>query len=152
MLPATVKKTRSWPVRATGILLFFEAAGLVGFSIYLLTRLDWTFLEFEELIDQSITPSHVEAISVVFTFFPIAIMAVFAAIGFTLLLRVGWLLATIVQAAILVACLQWYFTTRPAFIYPIMLVSIVMVLYLNSFDVRTAFQARSSKTASGSRP
>lgn len=54
----------------------------------------------------------------------------------------------IVQALTLLACLLLYaewedlVPEEPIFIYPIMLYCIVMVLYLNSSDIRAAFHVR----------
>jgi hypothetical protein len=54
----------------------------------------------------------------------------------------------IVQAVTLLACLLLYtewesiLYREPVFIYPVMLYCIVMALYLNSSDVRAAFQVK----------
>lgn len=139
-LPA---KSRSWPVRATAVLLLLQAIGLGGYSVYRITRLDWSFLPQEaEIIQDVMTPGHIEAISLGAMFIPLALLALVAAVGFVFLFRIGWLLGAIAQGLILLACLNLYFQYRPIFIYPIMVYSIVMVLYLNSFEVRIAFQPR----------
>ena len=69
------------------------------------------------------------------------VVALFAALGMFLRVRVSWLIAMLVQAVILLACLELYFTVKPGFIYPIMVCSIATVLYLNSSEVRMAFHA-----------
>ncbi len=139
-LPA---KSRSWPVRATAVLLLLQAIGLGGYSVYRITHLDWSFLPQEaEIIQDAMTFGYIEAILLVAMFIPLALLALVAAVGFVFLFRIGWLLGAIAQGLILLACLNLYFQYRPIFIYPIMVYSIIMVLYLNSFEVRIAFQPR----------
>ncbi len=137
-LPA---KSRSWPVRATAVLLLLQAIGLGGFAVYRITQLDWRFLE-QGITQESITPEYVDAILLVAMFIPLALLALVAAVGFVFLFRIGWLLGAIAQGLILLACLNLYFQHKPVFVYPIMVYSIIMVLYLNSFEVRIAFQPR----------
>ncbi len=137
-LPA---KSGSWPVRATAVLLLLQAIGLGGYSGYRITRLDWSFLTQEaEIIQDAMTPGYIEAISLGAMFIPLALLALVAAVGFVFLFRIGWLLGAIAQGLILLACLNLYFQYKPVFVYPIMVYSIIMVLYLNSFEVRIAFQ------------
>ena len=139
-LPA---KSRSWPVRATAVLLLLQAIGLGSFSVYRITHPDWSFLPQQaEIIQDAMTLGYIEAILLVAMFIPLALLALVAAVGFVFLFRIGWLLGAIAQGLILVACLNLYFQYRPIFIYPIMVYSIIMVLYLNSFEVRIAFQHR----------
>ena len=137
-------KSRSWPVRATAVLLLLQAIGLAGYSVYRITHLDWSFLPREaEVIQDAMTPGHIEAILLgAVMFMPLALLALVAAVGFVFLFRIGWLLGAIAQGLILLACLYLYFHYRPIFIYPIMVYSIIMVLYFNSFEVRVAFQPR----------
>jgi len=77
------------------------------------------------------------------TFTILTLLALLAAIGFFLLRHIGWLIAMIVQGACLFAALVLHFgyavtsATELTMVY-----SILMVLYLNSFIVRTAFGAR----------
>jgi hypothetical protein len=77
------------------------------------------------------------------TFTILTLLALLAAIGFFLLRHIGWLIAMIVQGACLFAALVLHFgyevtsETELTMVY-----SILMVLYLNSFIVRTAFGAK----------
>jgi hypothetical protein len=123
------------------VLLLLQAIGLGGYSGYSITRLDWSFLTQEaEIIQDAMTPGYIEAISLGAMFIPLALLALVAAVGFVFLFRIGWLLGSIAQGLILLACLNLYFQYKPVFVYPIMVYSIIMVLYLNSFEVRIAFQ------------
>ena len=148
--PAGTK--RSWPVRANGLLLVLQAVGLAGIGVYDVYRVNWQEvqqqIEFEATLSPELTEAAEQAIVVALILGLPAILAVLAALGFFLLFRVGWLLAMIVQALTLLACLLLYgeweavLYREPVFIYPVMLYCIMMTLYLNSSDVRAAFHVR----------
>jgi len=38
---AKIAKTRSWPVRANGLLLVLQMVGLAGISAYSISQVDW---------------------------------------------------------------------------------------------------------------
>jgi len=79
-------------------------------------------------------------------FAPSAIMTLMSALGFLLLRRRGWLLAAISQGLSLGVCLWLYSQTQPWYAYPIMAYCILMILYLNSHDVRVVFHPRRAST------
>jgi hypothetical protein len=153
-------KARSWPVRANGLLLILQAAGLAGIGFYNVSQIDWQQVQYDlsllpetaqlpETVDLPETielPEMVEAaeqaIVAILLLGPPAILAVLAALGILFMFRVGWLLAMIAQGLTLLACLLLYTTWEPTFVYPAMLYCVVMVLYLNSSDVRAAFHIR----------
>jgi hypothetical protein len=58
----------------------------------------------------------------------------------------------IMQSLILTACLILYIRGGPTFLYIIMLYCIVMVLYLNSFEVRVLFDTPDSSPRSNAAP
>ena len=145
---ARLAGTRSWPVRANGLLLVLQAAGLGGIGAYYVYQVDWRQVQQQAETGPVLSPEITETIEhvaiVVLTLgFP-AVLALLAAVGFLFLLRAGWLLAMTVQALSLLACLliysEWEPVSgwKPIFIYPVMLYCIFMVLYLNSSDVRAA--------------
>ena len=68
-----------------------------------------------------------------------AILAAVAAVGFLFMRRRGWLPAALAQTLGLGTCLALYAELEPIFVYPVMVYCIVMVLYLNSRDVRSVF-------------
>ena len=152
-------KTRSWPVRVNALLLVFQAAGLGSIGAYNVWWVDWQQVQDDLLTSFEETGSieaAEQAIVVALILALPAILAVLAALGFFLLLRVGWLLAMFVQALTLLACLLLYVEweevlyQEPIFIYPVMLYSIMMVLYLNSSDVRAVFHVwRRTETRDG---
>jgi hypothetical protein len=135
----------SWPVRANGLLLVLQAAGLGSIGAYEVYRVDWQQVEADlsllpETLDLPETVEGAEhAVVTVLVFAPPMVLALLAALGFLFMLRAGWLLAMIVQGLSLLACLLLYSAWTPIFIYPVMLYCIVMALYLNSSDVRAAF-------------
>ena len=65
--------------------------------------------------------------------------AILAAIGFIFLHYTGWTVAMIVQGMCLITTLALHFTQATIVIDLLMLYSVVMVLYLNSLHVRSAF-------------
>ena len=144
--------TRSWPVRANGLLLILQAIGLAGIGAYDIYEVDWQEIqqqiESQGTLSPELTEAAEQAILVTLILGLPAILAILAGLGFFLLFRVGWLLAMIVQALTLLACLLLYgeweavLYREPVFIYPVMLFCILMTLYLNSSDVRAAFHVR----------
>ena len=157
------KQKRSWPVRANGLLLVLEAAGLGGIGAYNVWYVDWQQIvqqiEAEATLSPELTEAAEQAIVIALILGPLAVLALLAALGFLFLFRIGWVLAMIVQALTLLACLLLYseweamLYREPIFIYPVMLYCIVMTLYLNSSDVRAAFhikpRTRNRKASSG---
>jgi hypothetical protein len=158
---AKLARARSWPVRANALLLVLQAAGLGGISAYSVWQVDWQQVQQQIETEASLSSELVEAVEqavvLVLILGPLAVLAVLAALGFVFLFRVGWLLAMIVQALTLLACLLLYtewesmLPGEPVFIYPVMLYCIVMALYLNSSDVRAAFQIKPRGRARGTR-
>jgi len=145
MLSKQPQLTRSWPVRVAGLLLLLEAAGLVAINTANLSRLDWDFLRLQAAIALNNVPdATVAAVSTALFFLPSAVLATLAAIGLFFIWRTGWLLAMLTQGLTLLACLVLYFQQEPGIIYPIMLYSVLMVLNLNSFEVRATVHDRTN--------
>lgn len=129
-------------VRIVGALLILQAALLVASVAYKIYRLSLALPEVgpDELAK---LPEAVEAGSILGFFLPLAIMGVLAAICFFLRLRIGWFLAIFTQGLCLLAALSLRVQWQWGLVYPaIMFVCIIMVLYLNSSEVRTAFRVR----------
>lgn len=147
MLPlsSTLRRApiRLWPIRAISLLLIIQAIGLLGISLYLFSSVDWE----SEFNDVALSVNALETASFIGFFVPVAAFMIFAAIGFFFLWRIAWLIAMITQGSSLFGALSIYFTFTSAlsqarFIYLIMLYSIVLVLYLNTNDVRITFQSK----------
>ena len=134
--PARVDETGRRPILMVGLLLLLEAAGLAGVVAYEFSRVDWRRLDPESPSGQAIGA----ATSLLFA--PSAVLAALAALGFLFLSRRGWILAALSQGASLAICLWLYYSgSAPLYVYGVMVYCILMVLYLNSHDVRVAFHS-----------
>lgn len=130
--PARVDETGRRPIRLIGLLLLLQAAGLAGIVAYELSRVAWRRAVAE-------SPGQVIEAAASLLFVPSAILAFLAALGFLFMSRRGWILAALSQGASLAICLWLYSGPAPLYAYPIMVYCILMVLYLNSQDVRVVF-------------
>lgn len=134
----TVKNETSYrPVRAIGLLLVLQVAGLAAIGAYefwqVLSGMDW-----QRMPVKAPPPAVIEA--AVFAFFvPPAVLMLVSAVGFFFLRRRGWVLAALAQGMSLAVCLWLYGVFGPYYVYPIMAYCVLMILYLNSHDVRVVF-------------
>lgn len=150
--PAAGDRSRLRLLRLIGVFLLLQGLALVTLCLYLIMRLDWEALGLSngpwtvETIEVLPAP-YLEAIYSGALFIPLAILIVLTAISFLLFRRsqAGWLLAMLMQGLTLMGSLTLYFWGKPFFVYPIMLYCIVMVLYLNSYDVRLTYLSKSSQ-------
>ncbi|HKH75358.1 MAG TPA: hypothetical protein VKA51_00200 [Rubrobacteraceae bacterium] len=123
------------PVRLVGVLLVFEAVGLASLAAYhVYLRAGWPRMELVAELRRSF-----ETLAAGGAFVAAAILAAVGAMGFLFMRRRGWLPAALAQTLGLGTCVALYADLEPAFVYPVMGYCIVMVLYLNSRDVRTVF-------------
>jgi hypothetical protein len=141
------------PVRVVGALLLLQVVGLVSLGVYLFGSIDWDRIQTLSESQAQTLPGPLEkqleqAILFVISFLPPAVLLLVAGLCFLLLRRRGWLLASIAQSVVLLACLFSYSDPRPEFVYPIIAYCILMVLYLNSRDVRTVFHSKRITPAS----
>ena len=125
------------PVRAIGLLLAFQVLCLAGLGAHEFLQVDWREAGIEAMPQSR---QVIEAVTLVL-FVPPAVMTLMSALSFLLLRRKGWLLAAISQGLSLGVCLGLYSQTQPWYVYPIMAYCILMILYLNSQDVRVVFHA-----------
>jgi hypothetical protein len=118
--------------------LILEVIGLVILGGYQSLQVDWRGIDLE-------SPEHQAVEVAVFALFvPSAILTLLSALSFLFLHRRGWLLAAIAQGLSLAVCLWLYSLFQPGYVYPIMAYCVLMILYLNSQDVRVVFQPRQS--------
>ncbi len=115
------------------MLLILEVIGLVGLGAYEFLQVDWQQVRFEE------PPRQVIEVAAFVLFVPPAVLTLLSALSFLLLRRKGWLLAAIAQGLSLAVCLWLYSEFQPGYVYPIMAYCVLMILYLNSHDVRVVF-------------
>ena len=110
--------------------------GLVILGGYEFLQVDWRRIDLE-------SPEHQAVEVAVFALFvPSAILTLLSALSFLFLRRRGWLLAAIAQGLSLAVCLWLYSLFQPGYVYPIMAYCVLMILYLNSQDVRVVFHAQ----------
>ena len=131
--------------RLLGVLLILQVVAMVGIGVWLLSSIDWDrvmYLTNEQgqihvqTNDGPWLKPLVQAILFVIYFLAPVILLLLAGLGFLLLRRRGWMLASVAQAIIMLACLFFYTDPRPWFAYPLIAYSILMILYLNSQGVR----------------
>lgn len=128
-----------WPVTAVGVLLLLQAVGLsvVGAS-------NFSALRFEAPIPLNGPEGAIVGSGFLFLTF----LALLAAVGFLRLWSGAWLVAMLLQGLSLVMALLLYLYLQeiPGYLYAAMLYYILVVLYLNSQDVRTVFQQKPPET------
>jgi hypothetical protein len=123
------------PIRAIGLLLILQVIGLIGLGAYEFAQVDWQRVRLEA------SAQAIEVLALIF-FVPSAVLTLLSALSFVLLRRKGWILAAIGQGLSLAVCLWLYSQLQPWYVYPIMAYCVLMILYLNSHDVRTVFHPR----------
>ena len=137
--------------RLLGVLLLLQVVAMVGLGVWLFASIDWsTVVNLSNKPGQILLDSdNKETVkklerAIVFTiyFFVPVILLLLSGLGFVLLRRRGWMLASIAQAITMLACLFFYGVSRPWFAYPIIAYSILMILLLNSRSVRTVVHRR----------
>ena len=125
------------PIRLIGLLLMAQAIGLLSLGAYEFVRLDWQRIG----IGATPPPQAIEVLAFIL-FAPSAVLTLLSALSFLLLRRKGWILAALGQGLGLAVCLWLYSQLQPYYVYPIMAYCTLMILYLNSHDVRTRFHPR----------
>ena len=140
--------------RVLGVLLILQVVALVGIGVHLFSSVDWDRIlalsnEQARTIPSPLAQRLEQAIMFVIFFLPPAVLLLLAGLSFVFLRRRGWLLASVAQGVVLLACLFFYPDPRPGFAYPIIAYCILMVLYLNSQGVRAVFHSKRTKPVSG---
>ncbi len=122
------------PTRVVGVLLILQLIGLAGLGAYEFTHVDLQRLRLDA------TPSRQVIEVLAFALFvPSAVLTLLSALSFLLLRRKGWVLAALGQGLSVAVCLWLYSELQPWYVYPVMAYCTLMILYLNSHDVRTMF-------------
>ena len=133
--------------RILGVLLILQVVAMVGFGVWLFSNIDWDRIlalanEQGQNLPKSLEKQLEQAILFVISFLAPAVLLLLAGLGFVLLRRRGWMLASVAQAIIMMVCLFFYTDPRPWFVYPIIAYCILMILYLNSQGVRAVVHSR----------
>jgi hypothetical protein len=129
-------------VKLIGLLLILEVIGLVLNGVREFSQVYWRGLE--------LGSRHYEAaeVAVYALFIPSGILTLMSAFSFLVMRRKGWLLAAMAQGLSLAVSLWLYSWFQPGYVYPIMAYCVLMILYLNSNDVRVVFLSRPGSGAS----
>ena len=125
------------PIRMIGLLLMVQVIGLTSVGAYEFVRADWQRIG----LDVTPPPQTIEVLAFIL-FAPSAVLTLLSALSLLLLRRKGWILAALGQGLSLAVCLWLYSWLQPYYVYPIMAYCTIMILYLNSHDVRTRFHPR----------
>ena len=131
--------------RLLGVLLILQFLAMVGIGVWLFSRFDWDRalritsgsgkINAQTVEGPWLEPL-VQALLFAFYFLGPGILLLLAGLGFVLLRRRGWMLASVAQSLVMLACLFYYGDSRPWFAYPLIDYSILMILFLNSRSVR----------------
>jgi MFS family permease len=137
--------------RLLGVLLILQFLAMVGIGVWLFSRFDWDRalritsgsgkINVQTIEGPWLEPL-VQALLFAVYFLGPGILLLLAGLGFVLLRRRGWMLASVAQALIMLSCLFFYGDSRPWFAYPLIAYSILMILLLNSRSVRAVVQSR----------
>ncbi|HEX5850083.1 MAG TPA: hypothetical protein VFY59_12885 [Rubrobacter sp.] len=129
-------------VKLIGLLLILEVVALVAIGSFEFFQIRWGGLNLEGA-------RHDEVERALYALFiPSGILTLMSAFSFLFMRRRGWLLAAIAQALSLAVSLWLYSWFQPTYIYPIMAYCVLMILFLNSHDVRVVFLSRQDSGAS----
>jgi hypothetical protein len=132
---------RSWPVRVLTLLLFVQAAGLIGLSIF---NFDQSILQQESDFLQIILTSFID-LNRTMAFGALGLLAIVAGFGFLWLGRTGWLTGMLVQGLVLLAAIGLHLRGGPPYTFGLMGYCILMVIYLHHPDVQQAFQTKQTQ-------
>ena len=142
------RQARRWTMRVIALLMAGQAATLVAISWVMISSLNWE-LEFRLVI---ISMRVLDAVLLGGLLLPMAIFDLITAFSLWFGRRGAWLRAMMAQGILLIFCLSSYVANRgERFIFLLMLTCIVLVLYLNTYDVRLSFTSRESKHDNHSR-
>jgi len=137
--------------RLLGVLLLLQVIAMVALGALLYASIDWSTVvnlsnkpgQILLHTDNKETLKRLER-AIVFTIYFLGpvVLLLLAGLGFALLRRRGWMLASVGEALIMLACLFYYGVSRPWFAYPIIAYCILMILLLNSRSVRAVVHRR----------
>src|SRR5690606_31644689 len=120
------------------LLLVVQAMLLFGISAVVLNRINWQL----EVADLVLSSAALDSLLLLLLLGPLGVFELVSAVGMWLGGGGAWLRAMIVQGVLLSFCLSSYIANRrEGFIYLLMLTCIIIVLYLNTNDVRLAYQS-----------
>lgn len=141
-------RARRWTMRVIALLLAGQAAILLTIIWVTVATFNWD-LKFRAVM---LSMTVMDTVLLGGLLLPMAVFDLFTAMGLWIGQRSAWLRAMIAQGILLIFCLSSYVANRgERYIYLLMLTCIVLVLYLNTYDVRLSFNSRESKNSTRSR-
>ena len=144
--------------RLLGVLLILQFVAMVGIGVWLFSGVEWNqVLEITrqqgqihaKTIDGPLLKHFERAILFAVYFLAPVVLLFLSGLGFVLLRRRGWMLASVAQALTMLACLFFYGASRPWFAYPIIAYCILMILFLNSRSVRAVVHRKRTPVGAG---
>lgn len=140
-------QARRWTMRVIALLLVGQAVILLAIIWLMVSNLDWT-KDFSQVMHAM---TLLDTVLLGGLLLPMALFDLLTAMGLWLGQRSAWLRAMIAQGILLIFCLSSYVANRREdFIYLLMLTCIVLVLYLNTYDVRVSFTGREDEDLTNS--
>ena len=141
-------RARRWTMRVIALLLAGQAAVLITIIWVTVATFNWE-LHFRAVM---LSMTVMDTVLLGGLLLPMAVFDLFTAMGLWIGQRSAWLRAMTAQGILLIFCLSSYVAHRgERYIYLLMLTCIVLVLYLNTYDVRLSFNSRESKNPTRSR-
>lgn len=141
-------QARRWTMRVIALLLTGQAAILLMIIWFTMSSLNWE----QQFSAVMLSIRVMDAVLLGGLLLPMAIFDLLTAMGLWVGRRGAWLRAMIGQGILLIFCLSSYVANRgESFIFLLMLTCIVLVLYLNTYDVRLSYNSREFKNAGNSR-
>lgn len=139
----TGSRTRPWSIKAMGLLLLLQAVGMSCMGLF--------YVDVSDLADRLIEMSesstwamlrHVTGDAIAgILLVQLSFLALLAAFGFWRMRRNAWMNALLLQGLSLALALIRYFTGAKSWgMYILMLYAVLMVLYLNYYEVRMALR------------
>jgi hypothetical protein len=139
---------RRWTMRVIALLLAGQAVILVAIIWVTMASLNWE----QEFRDVMLSITVLDSFLLGGLLLPMAIFGLFTAFALWMGQRSAWLRAMTAQGILLIFCLSSYVANRgERFIFLLMLTCIIIVLYLNTYDVRLSYTSREYKNQAPSR-
>jgi hypothetical protein len=127
--PPKVRKSKReipWPIKVNVRLLALQGLGFLFLAFFTAPPPPIPAHRFDEL--------WLPALFVIFS-----LLSILAALGLLRLRPLAWDIAMLVEGAALLLALALYMGVRPFYVYPIMLVCIIVVINLNQPELRRTF-------------
>ena len=133
------EQVRQWALHVISLLLGLQALGMSAYIIQTFLAVQWQV----ELPRGQLSAAAMDVIVFGFLLLPLALLGAWTAIGFQLKQRRAWQQAMVMQGTLLAICLITYVSgRRMGWLYLLMLSCIIIVLYLNTNEMRFTFYVK----------